>query len=69
MNLISVLTNPTNIAAALAAAACFATVFTLAAPMMNDNKLGTRLKEVAKRREELRRKSRADLQKGQLVHP
>jgi tight adherence protein C len=36
--------------------------------MMSEDKLGTRLKEVAKRREELRKKSRADLQKGQLVH-
>lgn len=68
MNLVKELTDPANIAAALAAAACFATVFTLAAPMVADDRLGARLKEVAKRREELRRKSRADLQKGQLLH-
>jgi tight adherence protein C len=68
MNLVKELTDPANIAATLAAAACFATVFTLAAPMVADDRLGARLKEVAKRREELRRKSRADLQKGQLLH-
>ena len=64
MDLTRTLTDPTNIAAALAAGACFATVVSLAAPIFAENQLGTRLKEVAKRREELRKKSRADLAKG-----
>jgi tight adherence protein C len=44
--------------------ACFATVVTVAAPAMSENKLGSRLKEVAKKREELRKRSRAELAKG-----
>jgi tight adherence protein C len=57
-------TDPLTLAAVLGAGACFATVVTLAAPAMADNKLGSRLKEVAKKREELRKRSRADLAKG-----
>lgn len=64
MDLTRTLTDPTNIAAALAAGACFATVVSLAAPMFAENQLGSRLKEVAKRREELRKKSRAELAKN-----
>lgn len=64
MNLVETLTDPLTIAGLLAAGACFATVLTLAAPMMADNRLGARLKEVAKKREELRKKSRADLARG-----
>lgn len=64
MDIVETITDPMNIAAALAAAACFATVVTLAAPVMADDKLGARLKEVAKKREELRKKSRADLARG-----
>ena len=63
MDLAKTFTDPGNIAAALAAAACFATIVTLAQPLFNENKLGSRLKEVAKRREELRKKSRAELNK------
>jgi tight adherence protein C len=65
MSWIKTVTDPANIAAVLAAGACFATVFTVASPMFAENKLGARLKEVAKRREELRKKSRADMAKGQ----
>lgn len=63
MDFTRTLTDPQNIAAVLAAAACFGTVFTLASPMFAENRLGSRLKEVAKKREELRKKSRADLAK------
>lgn len=63
-DLVETLTDPINIAGALAAMACFATVVTVAAPSMAADKLGSRLKEVAKKREELRKKSRADLAKG-----
>jgi tight adherence protein C len=57
------ITDPTNIAAALAAFAGFATVVTVAAPMFQTNTLGARLKAVSQRREELRRKNRAALEK------
>jgi len=62
--LVETLVDPGNIAAALGACAAFATIVTIAAPMMSENKLGARLKEVAKRREELRKRSRADLARG-----
>jgi tight adherence protein C len=64
VSIVRTLTDPVNIAGALAAMACFATIVTLAAPSLAENKLGSRLKEVAKKREELRKKSRADLAKG-----
>jgi tight adherence protein C len=64
MDIVDTLTDPRNIAGALAALACFATVVTVAAPSLAENKLGSRLKEVAKKREELRKKSRADLARG-----
>jgi tight adherence protein C len=68
MDIVKTLTDPTNIAAVLAAGACFATVVTVASPMLSGNKLDSRLKEVAKKREELRKKSRADLARGGLQH-
>ena len=64
MDIIKFLTDPMTIAGVLAAGACFATIVTVASPMMAEDKLGSRLKEVAKRREELRKKSRADLARG-----
>jgi len=63
-NLVETLVDPINIAGALAALACFATIVSVAAPGLAENKLGSRLKEVAKKREELRKKSRADLARG-----
>jgi tight adherence protein C len=64
MDIVETLTDPLTIAGILAAGACFATVVTLASPMLAEDKLGARLKEVAKKREELRKKSRADLARG-----
>jgi tight adherence protein C len=70
MDIVSILVDPVNIAAGLAALALFATIVTVAAPMLAEDKLGSRLKEVAKRREELRKKSRAELNAGSaLVRP
>ncbi len=64
------LTDPATLAGLLAAGACFATIVTIAGPMVATDRLGARLKEVAKRREELRKKSRAELNKQtQLVRP
>ncbi len=61
MDWVSILTDPANLAAGLAAVATFATVVTLAGPAFNTDKLESRLKSVANRREELRRKSREAL--------
>jgi tight adherence protein C len=63
MSWMEAVTDPGNIAAVLAAIAGFATVVTVATPILQTNGLGARLKAVAQRREELRRKSRAALEK------
>lgn len=60
MNL-SAFTNPANILTVFVAVATFATLVTLAAPLMRTNNLEARLKSVSTRREELRRKSREAL--------
>lgn len=62
MDWVSFLTDPVTLASAFAALATFATVMTLAAPAFSGDKLATRLKAVANRREELRKKSRAALE-------
>lgn len=64
MDIVDTLTDPLLIAGVLAAGACFATIVTIAAPSLAEDKLGSRLKEVAKKREELRKRSRAELAKG-----
>ncbi len=58
MDFVELVTTPENLLAAFAAIVCFATIVTLAAPMFNQSNLAGRLKSVANRREELRRKSR-----------
>jgi tight adherence protein C len=58
---IAALVAPENLIAAFMAIVCFATVITLAAPALKTDKLETRLKSVSNRREELRRRSRAQL--------
>jgi tight adherence protein C len=64
MDIVKTLTDPLFIAGLLGAGACFATIVTIAAPSLAEDKLGSRLKEVAKKREELRKRSRAELAKG-----
>ncbi len=59
---VSFLTDPVTLASGLACVATFATVMTLAAPAFSNDKLTSRLKAVANRREELRRKNRAALE-------
>ncbi len=59
--MIDTLTNPSNILTAFIAMVVFATIITLASPVMRDNNLEGRLKSVANRREELRRRSRESL--------
>jgi tight adherence protein C len=64
-NIIDALLNPEYIITALAAIAVFATVVTLVSPMLSGNKFAGRLKSVANRREQLRKQSRAALEKKQ----
>ena len=61
MSFVDTLSDPGNIVAAIVALGSFATIVTLAAPALKGDKLDARMKSVATRREELRRKSRAAL--------
>ncbi|ATC30943.1 type II secretion system F family protein [Caulobacter vibrioides] len=61
MSLVETLTNPSNVLTAFIAVVVFATIITLASPVMRDNNLEGRLKSVANRREELRRRSRQSI--------
>ena len=63
MSLVSTLTDPDNILTAFVAAIVFATIVTLVQPMLRGDKLEGRLKSVANRREELRKRSREALAK------
>ena len=65
------LTDPQKLFSAFIAIVVFATIVTLAMPMMNSSSLEGRLKSVANRREELRRRSReamAEKGGGSLRH-
>ena len=59
--MIEFLVDPRNLLSAFVAILAFATVLTLAAPAMRGDRLEARLKSVANRREELRRRSRAQI--------
>lgn len=63
MNLgyLDILFDPAFLAAAFAAVLAFATIVTVGLPMMERNQLGTRMKAVSERREELRARHRAAL--------
>jgi tight adherence protein C len=61
MNFAAALTDPDNLLTAFVGVLSFATIVTLAQPMMNRSSLEGRLKSVANRREELRRRSREAL--------
>ncbi len=63
--LINTLTNPEFVISVLAAIAVFATVMTLVGPLFSGNKFAGRLKSVSNRREQLRKQSRAALEKTQ----
>ncbi len=58
MTLAQTVTNPANIIAVVTGILVFATIVTLTGPMLRRDTLDVRLKSVATRREELRRKSR-----------
>ncbi len=61
MNLLSAMTDPDNLLTLFVALVCFATIVSIATPMITRSTLETRLKSVSTRREELRRKSREAL--------
>ncbi len=63
MDLVRLLTNPDNLLTAFVAIVAFATIVTLTAPMFRTKGLEDRLKSVANRREELRRRSREEIAK------
>src|ERR1700760_4966859 len=60
--------DPSNFLTAGVAVLTFATVATLAAPLAKRDTLGTRLKAVANRREELKRRSREAMKGKSLRH-
>lgn len=60
-DLVDFLLDPKSVVTALTALAAFATIVTIATPYMERDKLGSRLKGVASRREELRQKQREAL--------
>jgi tight adherence protein C len=63
MTLVNTLTDPDNLLTAFVAAVSFATIVTLVSPMLKGNSLEGRLKSVANRREELRKRNREALVK------
>lgn len=68
MGIVATLTDPTNILTAFIALVAFATIITLVSPALRDNNLEGRLKSVANRREELRRRARQNIaQRGGTV--
>jgi tight adherence protein C len=69
VNLVQTLTDADNILTAFVAVVAFATILTLARPVMNRNNLEGRLKSVANRREELRRRSREEMAKRTSANP
>ena len=64
MSLVDTLVDPDNLLTAFIAVVSFATIVTLAAPMMGKTSLEGRMKSVATRREELRRRSREAMAKA-----
>lgn len=69
MNIVELMTDPMTLASVVAAVAIFATVWTVVTPVFQTDQLGTRLKAVSARREELRRKSRAALEQKATLRP
>ena len=63
MDLVRLLTSPDNLLTMFVAVVAFATIVTLAGPMLKTRGLEDRLKSVANRREELRRRSREEIAK------
>jgi tight adherence protein C len=68
MDVVAFIDNPQNLLALVTAGVCFGAVATLSAPLLKSDKLDDRLKAVANRREELRRRSRAQVREVGLRH-
>jgi tight adherence protein C len=66
MSWIDAITDPTNLITAMVGAGAFATICTLAAPMLRTDRLDERMKLVATRKEELRRRSRQQIAQASL---
>ncbi len=69
--MVRTLTDPDNLIAAFVAVVVFATVLSIALPMMNKGDLDKRMKSVAARRDELKRRSRQAMardKEGALRH-
>ena len=64
MDIATTLTEPATLVAIFAALLVFASIITLALPMLKRDTLEVRLKSVANRREELRRRSREAISRG-----
>jgi tight adherence protein C len=65
MDWVESLNDPSFLASIVIAIAAFATVVTIFAPLMQSDKLASRMKAVGQQRNELRRKSRAALNRGE----
>ncbi len=63
VNFARLLTNPDNVLTAFVALVTFATIVTIAGPMLSGQNLDKRMKSVALRREELKRRSRQAMSK------
>jgi tight adherence protein C len=68
MNTVAILTDPTNLLMVFVGLLSFATIVTLAGPFMRGSSLETRMKSVASRREELRRRSHEALARKETGH-
>lgn len=64
----SIVSDPASAASLLAGIAIFATVVSVSMPLLQGDKLNTRLKSVTNRREQLRRQSRAALESKSIKH-
>jgi tight adherence protein C len=65
MDWVEALNDPSFLASIVIAIAAFATVLTILGPMVQSDKLADRMKAVGQQRNELRRKSRAALNRGE----
>lgn len=65
MDWVNALNDPIFLASVLLAGAAFATVITVFAPLLKSDKLASRMKSVGEQRNELRRKNRAALARGE----
>jgi len=61
MDFVDTFTDPANVTTAVVGVLAFATILTLAAPMLRSDRLDERMKSVSTRREELRRRSRQQI--------